>query len=81
MKETIEYYKKKDNHILVYSRFDRSTNIIMSVYKGNTDKAKFGVNTFTAPKNFKPEGSIVTRDRFHKALEMVVHKLAEHASK
>ena len=81
MRETVEYYKKKDNHILVYSRFDREANIIMSVYKGNTDKAKFGINRFTTPENFKPEGSIITKDHFHNALEMVVHKLIEHANK
>ena len=81
MKETVEYYRKKDNHILVYSRFDKSTNIIMSVYKGNTDKAKFGINRFTTPDNFKPEGSVILKEHFDNALEMVITKLTEYANK
>lgn len=76
----IQYYRKKDDHIICYSHFNKKTNIIISVYKGNTDKAKFGINRFTTPENFKPEGSLITKEQFDTAFNLVIHKLIEYAT-
>lgn len=76
----IHYYQRDTNILKMYCKYNDQTGVVISVYKGITDKEKIGINRFTVPYGFKPDGSIITRDIFISKLEFIQTKLTEYGT-